>query len=61
MAEPYYELLYLPFEKTSPKPRFRAEVKSPKTSEQGFVLYYSHQCPFNVKYGNYSVAPTLLK
>ena len=49
-AEPYYELLYLPFEKDAPKPRFRAAVKSPKIAEQGFVLYYSHQCPFNVKY-----------
>ena len=49
-AEPFYELLYLPFEKDAPKPRFKAAVKSPKITEQGFVLYYSHQCPFNVKY-----------
>ncbi|PKM72440.1 MAG: GNAT family N-acetyltransferase [Firmicutes bacterium HGW-Firmicutes-16] len=49
-AEPYYELLYLPFEKDAPMPKFRQAVKSPKITEQGFVLYYSNQCPFNVKY-----------
>lgn len=49
-AEPHYELLYLPIEKDAPKPSFRSAVKSPKIAEHGFVLYYSHQCPFNVKY-----------
>ena len=50
-AEPFYELLYLPFEKASAKPCFKDSVKSPKIEEQGFVLYYSHQCPFTAKYG----------
>ena len=49
-AEPYYELMYLPFEADAPKPYFRQSVKSPKINEQGFVLYYAHQCPFTAKY-----------
>lgn len=49
-AEPFYELLYLPFEKGTAKPCFKDRVKSPKIEEQGFVLYYAHQCPFTAKY-----------
>lgn len=49
-ARPYYELLYLPFENDIQKPRFKDTVKNPKIEEQGFVLYYSHQCPFTAKY-----------
>jgi hypothetical protein len=49
-AEPFYELLYLPFEAGALKPCFKPSVKSPKTDEQGFVLYYAYQCPFTAKY-----------
>ncbi len=49
-AEPYYELLYLPFEKADLKPRFKAQVKKPHIEENGFVLYYTYQCPFTAKY-----------
>jgi len=42
--------LYLPFEKDAPIPKFKAQVKSPKINEKGFVLYYTHQCPFTIKY-----------
>ena len=49
-AMPYYELLYLPFDKTSGKPQFREQVKTPQSEKKGFVLYYSHQCPFTAKY-----------
>ena len=49
-AEPYYELMVLPFEADAPKPRFKQLVKSPKITEQGFVLYYAYQCPFTAKY-----------
>lgn len=49
-AEPYYELLYLPFDKSAAKPYFKDIVKTPKIKEQGFVLYYAHQCPFTAKY-----------
>lgn len=49
-AEPFYELLYLPFDHSADKPRFKGNVKTPKVKEQGFVLYYAHQCPFTAKY-----------
>lgn len=49
-AEPHYELLYLPFDKEAKKPVFKPQVKTPHIVEQGFVLYYAHQCPFTAKY-----------
>lgn len=49
-AEPDFTLLYLPFCENAPKPCFRAQVKAPEISKLGFVLYYSHQCPFTAKY-----------
>ena len=49
-AEPFYELMYLPFEKDAAIPHFKPTVKTPKSKEQGFVLYYAHQCPFTAKY-----------
>jgi hypothetical protein len=49
-AEPYYELLYLPFKADAPKPSFKPSVHAPGITERGFVLYYSHQCPFTAKY-----------
>lgn len=49
-AEPFYELLYLPFKKDYTKPCFKEHVKIPRIMEQGFVLYYTHQCPFTAKY-----------
>lgn len=49
-AEPYYELLYLPFAEADTKPRFKARVKEPHIEEPGFVLFYAHQCPFTAKY-----------
>lgn len=45
-AEPYYELMYLPFGKSATKPCFKQTEKTPKIDKQGFILYYSHQCPF---------------
>ncbi|MFZ2539624.1 MAG: YoaP domain-containing protein [Oscillospiraceae bacterium] len=50
IAQPYYELLYLPFEENASKPQFKSHVKTPQITEQGFVLYYTNQCPFTVKY-----------
>ena len=50
IAEPFYELLYLPFEESLPKPRFKDHVREPKINIQGFVLYYTNQCPFTAKY-----------
>lgn len=49
-AEPFYELLYLPFDNLVDKPCFKDSVKSPKINEDGFVLYYACQCPFTAKY-----------
>ncbi|SDI09084.1 N-acetyltransferase [Desulfosporosinus hippei] len=49
-AQPYYELMYLPFEENYEKPCFKSCVKSAKIEEQGFVLFYSNQCPFTEKY-----------
>jgi len=49
-AEPFYELMYLPFSKEAPKPVFKQSVKHPRIDGQGFVLYYAHQCPFTAKY-----------
>lgn len=49
-ADPYYELLYLPFNENSPKPKFKETLKNAKIDEKGFVLYYTQQCPFTAKY-----------
>lgn len=49
-AAPYYVLYYLPFDSSAPKPQFTIPAKQPHIEEQGFVLYYSHQCPFTAKY-----------
>ncbi len=44
------QLWYLPFESCAEKPRFRACARHPHIEEAGYVLYYTHQCPFNAKY-----------
>ena len=44
------QLWYLPFEKTAEAPKFKECAKHPHTDEAGYVLYYTHQCPFNAKY-----------
>ena len=44
------QLWYLPFQKDTEKPYFKDCAKHPKTDENGYVLYYTHQCPFNAKY-----------
>jgi len=49
-AEPHYELLYMPFEPDAAKPCFKQSAKTLRICEQGFVLYYAHQCPFTAKY-----------
>ncbi len=47
---PYYQLLYLPLSENAKIPSFTDSVRYPKVSKDGFVLYYSDQCPFNAKY-----------
>lgn len=51
-SEPYFELMYLPFDKDAEKPRFRDTVKETGHHEMGdgFTLFYSSQCPFTAKY-----------
>lgn len=51
-ANPYFELMYLPFENSAEKPCFNASVKEASQSgmPNGFILYYTSQCPFTAKY-----------
>lgn len=49
-AAPYFELLYLPLSDSAPIPRFRDCARQGKTEEPGWVLYYTHQCPFTAQY-----------
>ncbi len=44
------QLWYLPFGKDAQPPRFKDCARHPHVDEPGFVLYYTHQCPFNAKY-----------
>ncbi|WP_019241026.1 MULTISPECIES: N-acetyltransferase [Bacillus] len=45
-----FELLYLAFNEDSHVPRFKENAKKLHISKPGFVLYFSKQCPFTVKY-----------
>ena len=39
-------LMYLPFDDAAEPPRFSDRARHPEVSEDGFVLYYTDQCPF---------------
>lgn len=49
-AQPYYQLMYLPFEESHPKPCFKLCAKEAQIEDKELVLYYSSQCPFTAKY-----------
>lgn len=49
-AEPYFNLLHLPFSAKAPIPKFRSCAKTPRVEENGFALYYTGGCPFTAKY-----------
>ncbi|MEE0418964.1 MAG: YoaP domain-containing protein [Lachnospiraceae bacterium] len=49
-ATPYFTLLYLPFSAHAPVPKFREQARIPRTTQKGFVLYYTSACPFTAKY-----------
>ncbi len=49
-AEPYFELMYLPFEESAELPGFSDSVRGHEPMAGGFVLYYTSQCPFTAKY-----------
>lgn len=44
------ELWYLPFDDMNEKPRFKECARHVSIDENGYVLYYTSQCPFNAKY-----------
>ena len=44
------QLWYLPLSEDAGKPRFRECAKHPHARGDGYVLYYTDQCPFNAKY-----------
>lgn len=44
------QLWYLPFDKSAESPKFKGCAKHPHTDENGFILYYTNQCPFTAKY-----------
>lgn len=50
VAEPFFELWYLPFTEGAKKPGFKDCAKTPGCEGQGFVLYYTNGCPFTAKY-----------
>ena len=39
-------LMYLPLAESAQSPKFKACAKHPKVEEDGFVLYYTDQCPY---------------
>lgn len=51
-ANPYFELMYLPFSNDAEKPQFKQHLKETKHNDlqNGFTLYYTSQCPFTAKY-----------
>src|SRR5574344_516938 len=50
-ADPYFQLLYLPFEGHKEVPKFKKHIHdSVSNVENGYVLYYTNQCPFTAKY-----------
>ncbi|MFD3156727.1 GNAT family N-acetyltransferase [Haloimpatiens sp. FM7330] len=51
-AEPYFDLLYLPFKKTVKKPKFKECARKGVINEKGIVLFYTNQCPYTEKYAN---------
>ena len=44
------QLWYLPFDDGSKKPAFRECARHPSVDRDGYVIYYTSQCPFNAKY-----------
>lgn len=48
-AEPQFTLMYLPFDNV-PVPKFKESAKHPKIDKHGYILYYTHACPFTAKY-----------
>ncbi|MDO4488436.1 MAG: YoaP domain-containing protein [Eubacteriales bacterium] len=45
-AECGINLMYLPFVENAEPPKFKECAKHPHTDEEGFVIYFTDQCPF---------------
>lgn len=43
-------LMYLPFEEKADIPQFKDIARHPQIEEDGYILYYTNQCPFNGKH-----------
>lgn len=50
-APPFFWLMHLPLGQGAAAPKFTQATQSGRIDRQGFVLYYTHQCPFAEKYG----------
>ena len=44
------QLWYLPFDRDAEKPSLKECARHPHIDEDGYVLFYTSQCPFNAKY-----------
>ncbi|MBP5153564.1 MAG: YoaP domain-containing protein [Lachnospiraceae bacterium] len=44
------QLWYLPLSPDAEPPRFRDCARHPRVNGEGYVLFYTSQCPFNAKY-----------
>ncbi len=49
-AEPNFTLMYLPFNENATVPKFKECAIKPHIDKQGFVVFYTHSCPFTAKY-----------
>lgn len=49
-ADPFYELLYLPFSPQAQVPQWKECAKIAKDNLKGFSVYYTNGCPFTAKY-----------
>lgn len=49
-AEPFYELLYLPFTPQAQVPKWKECAKTAKSDLPGVSVYYTDGCPFTAKY-----------
>ncbi len=49
-ANPNFSLMYLSFDENASVPKFKEQAKQPHIDKQGFVVYYTHGCPFTAKY-----------
>ena len=49
LADPKF-LIHKGFEKGTEKPQFKECARHPHVDEEGYVLHYTSQCPFNARY-----------